>query len=416
MAFLLEELKKRVARKYPSYLKTLLAHFRNETDIAYEKKPASEAEAEAATAAEVEMVTFPYTLPLPPLQIRLNRMGYEEARETIDEIFQLAKNKRGKGPVFTVKKIKSRQWGTHNVPHQAVFETEGDFLYFLGKGKEGLHLKTLLESTQTTFPEFLSRIPGKTLLKLLTTKADIWSELVKVCQYFFQNPRPDLFIRELPLDLSSKFLESHQGLLRELLPFFLSPLDFNPEGKTFEQMFNLKKSPHFFRMRFLDLNLKGEMGIPFEDFAASPGDLSEMAFPSQTKAIITENLYNYLGLPPLPRTLGIFGGGRSVSLLTEVAWSHECDLYYWGDLDAQGFEILSHLRQSFPKMKSLFMDLVTLNKFGHLKTTGVKSGLKDLNGLGVEEKRVYDYLVKNNVRLEQEKIPWSYCLPVLSLL
>lgn len=48
-------------------------------------------------------------------------------------------------------------------------------------------------------------------------------------------------------------------------------------------------------------------------------------------------------------------------------------LYYWGDLDAQGFEILSQFRGYFPQAQSLLMDSETFNRF--LKMTKVQKAM-----------------------------------------
>ena len=38
-------------------------------------------------------------------------------------------------------------------------------------------------------------------------------------------------------------------------------------------------------------------------------------------------------------------------------------LYYWGDIDVQGFEILSQFRSYFPQTQSLLMDRATFDTY-----------------------------------------------------
>lgn len=90
-------------------------------------------------------------------------------------------------------------------------------------------------------------------------------------------------------------------------------------------------------------------------------------------------------------------------------------LIYWGDLDAQGFEILSQFRSYFTQVKSLLMNKETFDKyFENDLGTPCKINVK-LN-LTTEEEELYQYIKENNYRLEQEKIPQSYVVEQLKCL
>src|SRR5690606_40331483 len=70
--------------------------------------------------------------------------------------------------------------------------------------------------------------------------------------------------------------------------------------------------------------------------------------------------------------LPIFGSGYGVSNLREVEWLLHVEMLYWGDIDVQGFEILSQLRQYFPHTQSVLMDSDTFDEFFE-KDAGVPS-------------------------------------------
>src|SRR5262249_1385055 len=55
--------------------------------------------------------------------------------------------------------------------------------------------------------------------------------------YFVEHPRPQCYIRELPVRVHTKFVEQHAGILRELLEFLLPPEAIQPDAKTFTQRF-----------------------------------------------------------------------------------------------------------------------------------------------------------------------------------
>jgi hypothetical protein len=71
--------------------------------------------------------------------------------------------------------------------------------------------------------------------------------------------------------------------------------------------------------------------------------------------LIVENKVNLLTLPRLPGTLAIGGLGNAVMLLRYCAWLGSVSITYWGDIDVQGFEILSRLR-GIPEVVSMNYD------------------------------------------------------------
>ena len=87
-----------------------------------------------------------------------------------------------------------------------------------------------------------------------------WYDLLKVCRYFQQNPKPNLYIRELPIPVHTKFIEQNQGILRSLLEAVLPVNQLVPvEGEReflFEKWFALKYREPLIRWRFLDDSLK----------------------------------------------------------------------------------------------------------------------------------------------------------------
>jgi len=81
---------------------------------------------------------------------------------------------------------------------------------------------------------------------------------------------------------------------------------------------------------------------------------------------------------------------------------------YWGDIDSDGFAILSMLRGYFPDTKSIFMDKNTIEKF--IEYSVVQEQLpreRVLNNLTGEEMKIYNSL-RDGFRLEQERIHFNY--------
>ncbi len=110
-------------------------------------------------------------------------------------------------------------------------------------------------------------------------------------------------------------------------------------------------------------------------------------------------------LPPTPRGIALGGLGNAVMQLSEIGWLHHAALFYWGDLDVEGFEILARLRRRFPHEKSLLMDEQTWTIFQSLSIPGNLID-RDLPAeLTDEERRLCQRLAESERRLEQERIP-----------
>lgn len=133
------------------------------------------------------------------------------------------------------------------------------------------------------------------------------------------------------------------------------------------------------------------------------------------RCVIVENKLVFLTLPQLPDTLAIFGSGFQVELLAKLPWLRECPNWYWGDLDAQGFQILARLRALFPQVVSLMMDEATLEAFREFVVVGTPSPAAELPQLTPGERALFERLVHANLRLEQERISQAYVLQQIEL-
>lgn len=120
---------------------------------------------------------------------------------------------------------------------------------------------------------------------------------------------------------------------------------------------------------------------------------------------IVENKVNLLTLPPCTRTIGLGALGRAVSELRTVRWLATVPVTYWGDLDVEGFEILSSLRVEFPHAQSVLMDCETLARYQSLSIAGTGRRPSQPPHLTASESRAFDRCVQGNMRLEQERIP-----------
>ncbi len=239
---------------------------------------------------------------------------------------------------------------------------------------------------------------------------DQWPDLLRLVRYFLDTHEPGrYYIRELPVEVPTKFVESHQGILDSLLAAAL-PAESVRVGKTFEERYGLKTRQPLVRLRLLDADLGRtyfsgltDLAIPLPDFEALDLPLRRLIV-LENKTNYT-NLMNFLTLPQCADTAALFGSGFRVGLLRQAHWLQTVEILYWGDIDAHGLQILSQLRGYFPHVRSLLMDRATFDALAEYHVEAPESNVARLPHLAAAEQALYDYLNARRLRLEQERVP-----------
>lgn len=329
-----------------------------------------------------------------------------EFQREIQLIHSQSKEKKGFGYSLDFQKVKTKHLGVQDLPISIYFDNEKDFLKFLGKENEVNLFKSNVEIILREFPEFKDWIIKNS--KKVIDNVNEWQSILQVCQYFKQNPKPNFYIRELPVKVHTKFIERNKGIIRELLDVLIYE-HVNTEEKEFEKRFYLKYAEPQIRFKVLDKTISDRFFSGIDDIAIPVSQFEKLELPIR-KVLVVENkttLYTTLTLPKMDDTIAIFGSGFSVFNLKNVRWFDNLKLIYWGDIDVQGFEILSQFRSYFPQTKSILMDKQSFDKFFE-DDNGTPTNVATRLILTDEEKQLYDILKTNNWRLEQEKIPLEY--------
>lgn len=146
------------------------------------------------------------------------------------------------------------------------------------------------------------------------------------------------------------------------------------------------------------------------------GDRDVVAYRPRV-VVISENRDTAEGFPALAGGIAIEGEGRGASAIASVAWVQEAPwLFYWGDLDADGLEILHEFRAAGLPVRSLLMDGAAHDRWGHLGIDRSADGSpltartpRHLPLLEPGERALYERLCGpapgGPRRVEQEKIP-----------
>jgi hypothetical protein len=324
----------------------------------------------------------------------------------IQQIISQSKEKKGFGYTLEFQKVKTKSLGVQDLPISIYFDNEKDFLKFLVKENEVDSFKSNVEIILREFPELKDWIIKNP--KKVIDNVNEWQNILQVCQYFKLNPKPNLYIRELPIKVHTKFIEKNQSVIKELLNVLIAA-HINYGEKEFEKRFNLKFAEPQIRFKVLDKRIADGFLSGIDDIAISVSQFEKLELPIR-KVLVVENkttLYTTLTLPKMNDTIAIFGSGFSVFNLKNVRWFDNLKLLYWGDIDVQGFEILSQFRTYFPQTKSILMDKKTFDIYFE-DDKGTPTTISMRLNLTYEEQQLYDIMKTNNWRLEQEKIPFDY--------
>ena len=328
-------------------------------------------------------------------------------RAAVQQLQAQSKAVVGYGYSIEWQQHQKRSLKTQTLPTRIILETATDFLRLIDKESEFLHFQqdvALIREQLAQLEAWMLSFPKK----VIEYHSD-WLGLLTVCRYFLEHPKPGLYIRELPLSVHTKYVEEHIGILRELLEQLLPAEAIVPDAPTFQQRFGLREEEPLIHARFLDDQLEKRYGIPLSELFAPRSQFACLDLRAQ-HCMITENKMTFLTLPTLPNTFALHGGGFKVNGLAAIPWLRECPISYWGDLDAQGFQILSQLRAIFPHVVSLMMNEATLQTFSGFCVAGMPCSVRQLPYLTAEEHILFLRLAERNIRLEQERITHEYAL------
>lgn len=150
--------------------------------------------------------------------------------------------------------------------------------------------------------------------------------------------------------------------------------------------------------------------------SASVGDSVELPYTPRL-VLISENKDTAVGFPRVSGGLAIEGAGRGASTHAAFPWIYDVPVVvYWGDMDADGLEILNEFRGAGLVTHSLFMDRTAFEEWERFgtntdpqgKTLGVRPA-RPVEHLTEPEAELYACLLSADWerfrRVEQERIP-----------
>ncbi|NOR80094.1 MAG: DUF2399 domain-containing protein [Methyloprofundus sp.] len=349
---------------------------------------------------------FPLEISLKSISAKSLLSDYSELQ---DAIYTLRIDSQKYGYLVIDKAITHRQLGEQKIPAAIRFETEAVFLRYLAKTAEFVQFQALAQQSlaqDSLLLDWLVRSPFKVM-----QYAEVWPQLLVVCRYFEAHPQPGCYIRQLDIKgVDSKFIEQHKSILSELLTQTLAGSSYQADitglkNNGFERRYGLLYDQPLIRLRILD---KALAIYGLTDLTLTLREFKQLDIAAKT-VFVVENKVTMLAFPDHPEAIVIFGLGYAVNLLAEAQCMQDRALYYWGDLDADGMGILARLRQYYPQVKSMLMDEETLLHFVDLAVHApAKSTVKALQHLTKAENELYQKVQQESLRLEQERISFTF--------
>ena len=343
-----------------------------------------------------------------PLEISLKKVQQKDIQSEYLLFTKELKQLQESNLPLSYKEYNFKTLGVQRLPNSVKIERLEIFLSLIDREKEYALFVTNYQKIISNYATLEALFFHKPMLVL--TYIDDWEKFFLIIDFFSLNKQKDKYIREISLkNIDTKYIEKHKKILDILLSNILQkePLS-SISDFTFEKKYQLKYPQPQVRFRILDKDLYingcSDITLCIDEF--------EQLDIACREVYIVENKITTLSFPDKESSIVIFGSGYKVGVLKSVKFLRDKEIYYWGDIDRDGFAILSQIRGYFPQICSILMDKKTLELFKHFILEYEKSSIKNLKYLHKDELELYHIL--GNERLEQEKIPFEYVDNILN--
>jgi len=343
-----------------------------------------------------------------PANLKLSKDDTARDIQEVNLLERKSKEQRGWGYRVHSRHVKSSVKGYNRRPESIEIETLDDLLRLARPKNPFSATREVVRSVHEELPGLSNWLVDN--VQNLGKYSENIDGLIAVTKFFQENPLPNCFSRQIPVDVHTKFIEDNKTVLRQWLEILLPGSAVNVNENTFAGRFGLRDKQRHHALRLLDVQLMKELQLPFQEISIPAHSLNTLPV-IRTSVIVVENQIPLLTLPTFSRTLGICGEGTAVVTLHKLKWLEKIPILYWGDLDVAGFHILSSFRNLFPQVESIMMGPEAFEAHRplvkQLKNNSSRT-LDEPTNLTEQEKAVFRECQKNNLRLEQERIPQAY--------
>jgi len=306
----------------------------------------------------------------------------------------------GEGVVFVPRQV-SYDRAVQEIPAAVLVDTVDDAARLLGADWVS-RLARARDRRTILAAEFPALAEPAAMLRATDAYGDVDFELLCRTAAWFAAPHPSgLTARQVPVEgVGTKWLDAHQADVRRLAG--LDSLDLE------------RGRPPRVHLTYLDPRHLDAGGRRHD--VATVGDVDTVAYRPRV-VLISENRDTAQLFPPVVGGIAIEGEGRGAGAVAALPWAREAEsLYYWGDMDADGLEILHGFRAAGLPVRSLFMDLAAYRQWERYGVDHDHGGRplkartpREVTLLEPAERELYLALCSpdwpGHRRIEQERIP-----------
>lgn len=298
------------------------------------------------------------------------------------------------------RNISHKLLGHQQIPGEVVIDSAESVFVLLDQQEQAECFKDIYIATKRRLPmllDWLVRHYDRIFAQ------NFYPAFLSIGEFFLAQESSGRFLRELSIaGIDTKFLETHLELVRSLWNELYPEREAGNREELFHVLCLEEMAVPNICVRILDPE-RSCCGL--REFFVSAQQIAALDFPVK-RIFITENKVNGYAFPAQKDSMILFGMGYGVlELARRAAWLQNKDVYYWGDLDSNGFDMLSKLRELLPQLKSFLMERAVLEKYVDpvIRDTGNCPVVPQ--NLTVTEKQAWQLLRQENWRLEQERIP-----------
>lgn len=310
---------------------------------------------------------------------------------------------------FTYQNHRFVGMGNASIPVRVTFTDILAIFRLIGRAEEASSYKKAYATVRETVPQLLPWMltsKGIRTFKEPTT-VRIYLAVLRSLVKFFQQQREasasPLYLRDIRLaPVDTKFWERESSFILAVYQA-LYPEDGIRNWTDLLTRLQLVRFPTQYAIRFLDDALR--IHPKLEWFSSSPDQLDALDLHPRV-IFLVENKTNFLRFPKVKDAILLFSSGKSIPyLLSCLNWLKEHPhIYYWGDMDEDGFEMLNRARSILPQIQSFLMEKDLLLRYQNqlVFDEGLRFELAKLQFLTPMEKEAF--LSLRSQRLEQECI------------
>ena len=306
--------------------------------------------------------------------------------------------------------IKWESWDSKKLGHQKWpgsinITSPEDLLFLTDKSAEfSVFSKTLafILREKPAISQWLATSP-----QLVLQYREQWPGIFSVVDFLMENELSNYYLRNIPVQVHTKFIEVNKTVIWSLLQYY-NPSRYSVPGQSFEEVLGIKQKSYLFNLRWLDKEMAKETMNGIEVFGLSVEELRKLQWQPDELWVVENETALYM-LPDKRKGLAICSRGKALSLLKDIPFFAQTKLYYWGDLDEEGFKMLNDFRQLYRHVQSRYMDCNCItHHLQHLDIQPKFYRTENLNLLTEEESAAFALLLQKNGRLEQEKLLQTY--------